>query len=255
MTDSTPVLTLAIPILGSESERDLRTTLDAAIQLWADSPGHIRILIQSSQPVPDGFLQDLPADRFDIEAEPDTGIYDAMNRLLDRCPTARILFMGAGDRPLAGLRIATERWTQQAVDDTLQLGGVQLPDAEPGVPEHYPARWDRSLYWRNTAHHQGIAYPTPLLRRVGGFSTEYRILADYARNLSLFLDGASAHWVPGEDWVSVLPGGVSRQFDAALYAEEQALKQALLPPGWARWCQPLWIRAKAWRKNRAQRTA
>ena len=155
---------------------------------------------------------------------------------------------------LAGLRTAAERWNHQAVDDTLQLGGVQLPDAEPGVPEHYPARWDRSLY---AQHHppSGHRLPDAFLRRVGGFSTEYRVLADYARNLSLFLDGAAAHWVPGEDWVSVLPGGVSRQFDAALYAEEWALKRALLPPGWARWCQPLWMRAKAWRKNRAQRTA
>ena len=110
MTDSTPVLTLAIPILGAESERDLRTTLDAAIQLWTDTPGHIRILIQSSQPLPDGFLQDLPADRFDIQSEPDTGIYNAMNRLLDRCPSNRILFLGAGDRPLA-----LPTWSRQSI--------------------------------------------------------------------------------------------------------------------------------------------
>ena len=255
MTDSSPVLTLAIPILGAEVESDLRSTLSAAAELWQDNLGHIQIRIQSSQPLPAGFLGDLPSDLFEIQAESDRGIYDAMNRILQRCPTPRILFLGAGDRPLSGLKAATGRWTENAIDDTLKLGGVLLPDAEPGVPKHYPARWDRSLYWRNTAHHQGIAYPTDLLRRVGGFSTEYRILADYARNLSLFLDGASAHWVPGEDWVSVLPGGVSRQFNAALYAEERALKQALLPAGWARWCQPLWIRAKAWRKNQTQRTA
>ena len=96
MTDSTPVLTLAIPILGSESERDLRTTLDAAIQLWADSPDII--LIQSSQPLPDGFLQDLPANRFDVGR---TGYRHLRcdEPAADRCPTARILFLGAGDRP------------------------------------------------------------------------------------------------------------------------------------------------------------
>ena len=54
------------------------------------------------------------------------------------------------------------------------------------MPRHYPARWDRSLLWRNTTHHQGIAYPTPLLRDLGGFPEEYRILADYAVNLRLW---------------------------------------------------------------------
>ena len=249
MATSAPLLTLAIPVGQSGDATALRATLDSISRNCSGLP--IEVLVQVGQADRSGF----PSDVLDHPGsaqwafEADEGIYPAMNRLLERTTGQRILFLGAGDRVLSGLAAAIARWTGGDDGGQLELGGVRLPDAEPKVPRHYPARWDRSLLWRNTTHHQGIAYPTRLLRDLGGFPEEYRILADYAVNLRLWSAKVNANWQVDEDWVTAASGGVSRQFTPALYEEERRLKQSELPFGPARWVQPFWIGLKSkWKR-------
>jgi len=250
MATSAPLLTLAIPVGQSGDATALRATLDSISRNCSGLP--IDVLVQVGQADPSGFppeILDHPGSP-QWAFEPDEGIYPAMNRLLERATGQRLLFLGAGDRVLSGLAAAIARWAGGDEGGQLELGGVRLPDAEPKVPRHYPARWDRSLLWRNTTHHQGIAYPTRLLRDLGGFPEEYRILADYAVNLRLWSAKVSANWHADEDWVTAASGGVSRQFTQALYEEERRLKQAELPFGPARWIQPIWIGLKStWKRS------
>ena len=250
MTASPPLLTLAIPVGQSSEAAVLLGTLDSISRTCSGLS--IEVLVQVGQADRSGF----PSEVLDHSCspqwafEPDGGIYPAMNRLLERATGQRILFLGAGDRVLSGLYAAIARWAGGDDGGQLELGGVRLPDAEPKVPRHYPARWDRSLLWRNTTHHQGIAYPTRLLRDLGGFPEEYRILADYAVNLRMRSAKVKASWQADEDWVTAAAGGVSRQFTPALYQEERRLKQSELPFGPARWVQPLWIGVKStWKRT------
>ena len=239
----TPLLTLAIPVAGDVHCEPLRRTLEGVHRALEEQD--IELLVQVSEPESpriQSLLQGHPTAPSG-EYREDRGIYDAMNRLIERAKGARILFLGAGDVPLTGLGRALDRWT--AVDDTLELGGVRIPNAEPGVPRHYAPRWDRGLRWRNVAHHQGIAYPLQLIRTFGGFPLEFPVLGDYALNIELWQEGVKARWSLGEDWVSAAPGGVSRRFTPTLYSEELQMKQAILKPGLARSLQPLWIRMKA----------
>ena len=249
MATSAPLLTLAIPVGHSGDAAALRATLDSISRNCSGLS--IDVLVQVGQADDSGF----PPEVLDHSCSPqwafelDEGIYPAMNRLLERATGQRILFLGAGDRVLSGLAAAIARWAGGDEGGQLELGSVRLPDAEPKVPRHYPARWDRSLLWRNTTHHQGIAYPTPLLRDLGGFPEEYRILADYAVNLRLWSAKVNANWQADEDWVTAAAGGVSRQFTLALYEEERRLKQSELPFGPARWVQPFWIGLKSkWKR-------
>ncbi len=247
-----PMLTLAIPVMGDAHRTALRRTLDGIHRVLANED--IEVLVQVNGAAPD--IRSLTAThplRPMCFEEQDQGIYDAMNRLTQRALGQRILFLGAGDIPLAGLSRALDRW--EPVGETLEFGGVRIPDAEPQVPRHYAPRWDRGLRWRNICHHQGMAYPTALLREKGGFSLAYPVLGDYALNLVLWQTGVQAKWSPGEDWVSAAPGGVSRQFNSALYAEERELKAELLRPSLAKWCQPIWIHFKSQWKGAGQRTA
>ncbi len=252
MASSIPLLTLAIPVGQSGDATALRATFDSIARTCSGLP--IDVLVQVGQADHAGF----PAEVLDHPCspqwafEPDGGIYPAMNRLLERAAGQRILFLGAGDRVLSGLTGAIVRWSGGDEKSQLELGGVRLPDAEPKVPRHYPARWDGSLLWRNTTHHQGIAYPTALLRDLGGFPEEYHILADYAVNLRLWSAKVNANWQAEEDWVTAAAGGVSRQFTPALYDEERRLKQKELPFGLARWIQPFWIRLKSTWKRAGQ---
>ena len=244
-----PILSLAIPVRNSEDSLALKTTLDSISN--GDGDQSIEIHIQVGQDVKASFDSALlkhpcaPIWRF----EKDTGIYSAMNAMCKAARGSRILFLGAGDCLLPGLTNAIKRWTEAPVPGRLELGGVCLPNAEPRVPNHYPARWDRSLLWRNTTHHQGIAYPRQMLLDLGGFPEEHRILADYAINLRMWSTGIKAHWKTDENWISACSGGVSRQFTKALYAEELVMKRQELKPGPARWAQPMWIGLKSiWKR-------
>ena len=244
-----PILSLAIPVRNSEDSLALKTTLDSISN--GDGDQSIEIHIQVGQDVKASFDSALlkhpcaPIWRF----EKDTGIYSAMNAMCKAARGSRILFLGAGDCLLPGLTNAIKRWTEAPVPGRLELGGVCLPNAEPRVPNHYPARWDRSLLWRNTTHHQGIAYPRQMLLDLGGFPEEHRILADYAINLRMWSTGIKAHWKTDENWISACSGGLSRQFTKALYAEELVMKRQELKPGPARWAQPMWIGLKSiWKR-------
>ncbi len=243
-----PMLTLAIPVRGERDTVALERTLDGIHHVLSGTD--IEVLVQAGDTASDQWCRSISNHPTSprLQAQVDHGIYDAMNVLMNRATGDRILFLGAGDIPLAGLARAMERWS--AVDEALELGGVRIPNAELRVPRHYAPQWDRQLRWRNVAHHQGMAYPLSLLRTLGGFPVEFPVLADYALNLEMWQEGVKARWSHGEDWVSAAPGGVSRKFNAALYAEELQMKRSLLRPGLARTIQPLWIRAKArWKKR------
>jgi len=244
-----PMLTLAIPVKGDAHLAPLRRTLDGILRVLDSEDIEVLVQVGSAAPQVQALVKDHPLRPLCYE-EQDNGIYDAMNRITQRALGQRILFIGAGDIPLAGLTRALDRW--EPADDNLELGGVRIPDAEPKVPRHYAPRWDRGLRWRNVCHHQGIAYPTALLRAKGGFSLEFPVLADYALNLVLWQSGVKAKWNEGENWVSAAPGGVSRQFNPALYAEERQLKAQVMRAGLAKWCQPLWIRLKSLWKAQGQ---
>ena len=242
-----PVLSLAIPVRSQKEAPALARTLDAIHQVLPT--GTIEVVIQIGDADATTWSADLSRHACAplVECASDHGVYDAMNQLAQRASGERILFLGAGDIPLAGLQRALNRWG--ALDDVLELGGVRMPNAEPRVPKHYAPRWGRGLRWKNIAHHQGMAYPLQLFRTFGGFALEYRVLADYALNIEMWQEGVQARWSEGEDWVSASPGGLSRQFNAALYEEELRLKRAILRPGLGRSLQPLWLRLKArWKR-------
>ncbi|MBL6646255.1 MAG: hypothetical protein ISP55_07375 [Flavobacteriales bacterium] len=237
-----PQLTLAIPVRDDGHEHLLRRTLDSIHQVLYEADIEVLVQVGKTAPKIKALTAAHPAAPRHFQAD-DTGIYDAMNRLIEHATGERILFLGAGDIPLAGLSRALDRWN--TVDESLELGGVRIPNAELRVPRHYSPRWDKGLRWRNVCHHQGIAYPLSLLRTLGGFPTEYAVLGDYALNLEMWQEGIKARWTQREDWVSAAPGGVSRNFNAALYAEEREMKARILRPGLAKWSQPLWIRLKS----------
>ena len=247
-----PSLCLAIPLLDARESDALARTLDSIVAAGFSASPEVLIQVGRSERV--AFSHDLldhpcsPAWSF----QPDCGIYAAMNTLLHRATSDRILYVGAGDVVLPGLAAAVDRWSNQGVPpDLIQLGGVRLPEAEPGVPDHYPARWDASLRWRNTTHHQGMACPRTHLLEAGGFREDLAVLGDYAMNLTLWQVGIQAAWTDGEDWVAVQSGGVSRQVTPSLYAEERRMKREVLQTGPARWVQPLWIALKSrWKRSR-----
>ena len=208
-----PLLSVVIPCLQAEAALE-RTRASWREADWAE------LIVQDA--TPHGVSQQGPG--FRRYAEADAGIYDAMNRGLSRATGRWVLFAGAGDVLVDGeaLKQALERG-----EAPLQVFGTALaPPREPGVPGAYPARWDAGLRWRHVVHHQGVCYRVGALSSAP-FDVRWKVLADYALHLKLWGAGCAAE-CHGFNALEVASGGVSRRFDAALYAEEWRMKRAVL---------------------------
>ena len=191
----------------------------------------------------DGLSDALLAGEFDADhicIGEDTGIYDAMNRGWARTSAPWVWFVGTGDVPdVAGIERV---FAAGDATDSLQVFRVDLlAPREVGVPDHYPARWDRSLVWRHTAHHQGVVYPRKHMPSPP-FDPRRAVLADYELHLGLYLNGLGAV-VHSERICAVRSGGASRKFNAGLYREEWRIKRSKLR-GPELWCQPIWLAGK-----------
>jgi len=236
----TMLLSVIIPVRNAEGP--LLKTLDS---LKAADPlaEWLEIIVQDG-----GEIETSPTDqRIKRYRETDSGIYDAMNKGRSKATGRWLMFAGAGDEWIGGSDIRAKLENAFA---PLQVFAVELkPPLEPGVRRHYPARWDASMIWRNSVHHQGVCYRADVLPS-RPFETEYKVLSDYALHLRFFRNDmkAEVHKTP---MMQVASGGISRQFTWQLYQEELRLKRQVLGPvrGAIQWP---WICAKWLYKRIAQ---
>jgi len=116
-------------------------------------------------------------------SEPDEGIYDAMNKGLDRAQGGYVVFMNAGDRFSKSfvLNLAA-----------LKGGAVYYGDAEfrsdtGRYQRHYAIYGIVSFLNHNPFCHQATFYPRALLQQCGGYDRRYRVSADFDATLKCFL--------------------------------------------------------------------
>jgi putative colanic acid biosynthesis glycosyltransferase len=148
-------------------------------------------------------------------SEPDHGIYDAMNKGLDRARGDYVLFLNAGDT-LVGPDIL-EHIAKYDADfiygDSLEGG-------------HYKrARSHRHALTGMFTHHQAMFYkraPVTGLR----FDTAYRIAADYKFTLEALRRAQNIHYAP-LPLCHFEPGGLSQQQAGAGRMEQFRIRRAL----------------------------
>ena len=159
-----------------------------------------------------------------VISAPDRGIYDAMNKGLEISSGAWCWFVGTGDLPVDGAVDEVITAVKMDTESDLHAFNVRiLPPREPGVPEFYEPVWGESLKWRNTMHHQGVIYRKSSIKKLG-YDIRFRVLADYHLNLKLYMEGAKC--ISHNTLIAeVEAGGVSRNFNKRLYAEERMMKR------------------------------
>jgi len=108
-------------------------------------------------------------------SEPDSGVYDAMNKAVRVASGDWIYFLGAGDILLNHLGRVAERLKD---DRTIYYGDVYMPKLHKIYDGKYSSY---KLMLRNICH-QSIFYPKRLFEKYS-FDTRYRIWADYVLNV------------------------------------------------------------------------
>jgi len=119
---------------------------------------------------------------------PDSGLYDAMNRGIERSNGRYLNFLGAGDELMPGaLELVAKRLGQ---DDLSQETFVLLyGDAFWKEQDRVQGGCYSPLrLTRENICHQVIFYSRPIFEQFGGYSLEYPVLADYAFNIRCFGD-------------------------------------------------------------------
>ncbi|MFT5956664.1 MAG: glycosyltransferase involved in cell wall biosynthesis [Flavobacteriales bacterium] len=179
-------------------------------------------------------------------SEKDSGVYDAMNKGLDLASGDWIYFLGADDQLTS--KNCLEALLADIPDESdLVIGRTHnLAPRHPKVPEWYEPRWNKEIRIRNIAHHQGTAYRKRVFKTYR-FPTQFKILADYHLNLSLFYAGAKAE-IKDIHVANCASDGLSKNFNTALYLEEWQVKKEVLSYK-ILWYQPAVLAMKYLRKR------
>jgi glycosyltransferase involved in cell wall biosynthesis len=168
---------------------------------------------------------------------PDDGIYDAMERLIDRAQGRHIYFLGADDRLEAGFATAAG---QLSDSNAVYYGDVALTSDG----SRYDGPFDSAKLCLRNICHQAVFAPTALLRSER-FDRRYRLLADHELNLRLWGKGIPFHWVDAVV-ARFNDGGASGGGEAAFERDRFALIRrhlGLLRAWWFRyrmtrnWCK------------------
>lgn len=112
-------------------------------------------------------------------SEPDSGIYDAMNKGVMKAKGNWFHFLGAGDEFLPYM---TDLSLFFDSDYMMIYGNVFLVQSN----RMYDGEFNFFKLLKRNISHQGIFYKKEIFSKIGLFETKYRIAADYVLNLKLF---------------------------------------------------------------------
>jgi putative colanic acid biosynthesis glycosyltransferase len=162
-------------------------------------------------------------------SEVDMGIYDAMNKGVEAADGEWLYFLGVDDAFYSRDTLRLVFGDHSIPDEvTVLLGNVMYPDGQL-----FKSRFAKSMYFKNTIHHQGVFYRRNLfegfrygMSALAGSRRRYYISGDYQLNLKLFLEGAKHIHV--NQIIAKCGKGVSMQGKLLGYLEEIVIRHEYL---------------------------
>lgn len=200
--------------------------LDAALEsLWSQQPARPEIIVIDGASS-DGSAAWLAERRGELDflvSEPDSSVYDAMNKGVAAATRDWILFLGADDR-LASDAVIAEAGEALRLDSA----GVIVGDAVYDDGRVYRLARRPRVARRNFVHHQATFYRRSLFASHGGFDTSLRVMGDYEFNLRLWRAGVGFSPLPLRI-SECASGGLSDAGNWLGYREEIAVRHRHLP--------------------------
>lgn len=230
-----PLISIIIPVFNASDT--IEDCLSSAInQTWQNR--EIIVIDGGSEHATLEKIKSYSSQISHFSSEPDQGVYDAINKGIDRARGDWIFILGADDC-FANQNVLANIFSVPLRDEKLIFGRVEQTDISHRLVRRiHISKFNNTIYWRNTLHQQSVFYHKNLFSGFR-FNTRYRVLADYDFHLMLFSQKTSVREVP--DTIAICrAGGLSKQFNAALYREEIEIKKQRLGL-WLFQINRLWI--------------
>lgn len=131
----------------------------------------------------DGSVDVITDPRFKVDrwvSEPDTGIYNAMNKAIRMATGRYLLFINSGDELTDAAALEMAAATVQ--DKDIYYFSMEIRPAKgQGAPsiKHYPEKLQFSFFYRDTPPHQSSFIKADLFTRFGMYDETLRICADW----------------------------------------------------------------------------
>lgn len=155
-----------------------QTFTDYEVVMQDNSSDDTRAIVQSFQ-----------QERQDVvlhwRSEPDSGVYDAMNKAMRRCNGEWVLFLGSDDE-LADEHVLNRMLSSAPPGNVGVLyGDVRIVGDTPWAKDGtiYDGSFDLQKVLVKNICHQAMFYRASLLRDVGTFNPAYRVCSDWDLNL------------------------------------------------------------------------
>lgn len=187
-----PMLSIIIPTFNSVAtiERCLRSI---AVQTFTD----YEIIVQDGSPNDDTaraierFQEAHQNIAIRLHREPDSGIYDAMNKARAKARGEWLYFLGSDDEFYNDNVLSRVLGCRDAANTDVLYGNVQMdgtgdPNADGAI---YDGPFDLSKLLTKNICHQAIFYRAAFAARVGRYNPKYVVLADWDFNMRCWAKG------------------------------------------------------------------
>ena len=154
-------------------------------------------------------------------SEPDSGIYEAMNKGVLYAMGKWVYFLGSDDRMVPDIVSIIEP-TLELNEFDLIYGAIQYTSGK-----YFKSNFSIKTILHNTIHHQSAFYKRSILIR-HKFDVTFRIIADYEINLIIYLTDRSVKNIPQVIAVC-LDGGSSHNFSLSLSETNQVRGKHVSP--------------------------
>ena len=177
-----PLFSIIIPTFNAD--KLLQRCLESII---AQTDTDLEIIVQDGNST-DGTVEvvrNIGDDRVKVFSEPDTGIYDAMNKAVGRSSGMWLLFLGSDDYLYNSAVLADMRNELGQTPAQLVYGNVKVVGNTPWAKDGATYRGEITppeLLLHNYSH-QAVFYHQDIFTDGHRFKTQYRICADYDFNL------------------------------------------------------------------------
>ena len=175
---------LSIIIATYNVEKTLENCIDSIIQQTASKEIEVLIKDGDSSHETIGILDRYSRHLEYWESTPDTGIYDAWNKVLPRATGEWVLFLGADDSLFDNSTISKTFTILKEIDTSIDIayGRVRLVSEANEKIADLGKNWNQTkkcIVEKMCIPHQGIFHRRSLFNKYGDFSTDYYISSDY----------------------------------------------------------------------------